>query len=92
MTCGGGEQTRNRTCEDPLYGGLECIGFYSEIQTCNEDNCPGTLYALSPGWYHSISVSKLRVNITFSRNHNPLSITSLPSHSDGNVIISGKIA
>ena len=53
MTCGGGEQTRNRTCEDPLYGGRECIGPYSETQPCNEDNCPGTLYALSPWRRHT---------------------------------------
>lgn len=41
-TCGGGQQTRTRTCNNPApaYGGLECIGSAIESQLCNADPCP----------------------------------------------------
>ncbi|XP_052257629.1 SCO-spondin-like [Dreissena polymorpha] len=40
VTCGGGTQWRNRTCDGPYYGGAACIGPEKENQTCNEFNCP----------------------------------------------------
>ncbi|VDI26618.1 Hypothetical predicted protein, partial [Mytilus galloprovincialis] len=39
-TCGGGLQTRNRTCEQPLYGGYYCEGPDEEIRNCSTHNCP----------------------------------------------------
>ena len=35
-TCGGGKQTRTRTC----VGGDGCVGNSSEANSCNEDPCP----------------------------------------------------
>ncbi|XP_061184992.1 SCO-spondin-like [Saccostrea echinata] len=41
-TCGGGIQTRSRSCSNPTpqYGGAFCSGFSSDTQRCNTQNCP----------------------------------------------------
>ncbi|XP_069128273.1 SCO-spondin-like isoform X2 [Argopecten irradians] len=39
-TCGGGSQIRTRECNDPLYGGADCVGEYNQTRDCNEHNCP----------------------------------------------------
>ncbi|XP_053387505.1 thrombospondin-2-like isoform X2 [Mercenaria mercenaria] len=42
-TCGGGEQTRNRTCvfsPPDAPRGQNCIGPWNETQPCNENSCP----------------------------------------------------
>ncbi|XP_061184995.1 SCO-spondin-like [Saccostrea echinata] len=41
-TCGGGVQSRTRSCSNPTpqYGGAYCSGFSSDTQTCNTHNCP----------------------------------------------------
>ena len=43
MTCGGGSQTRTRTCTypSPEHGGKDCreLGPASETQECNTDSC-----------------------------------------------------
>ena len=43
VTCGGGEQTRTRTCSnpEPQNGGNDCVGDLEESQTCSTDACPG---------------------------------------------------
>ncbi|KAL5270907.1 hypothetical protein ACHWQZ_G001540 [Mnemiopsis leidyi] len=40
--CGGGEQTRERECNNPppQFGGAECQGDSSQTQSCNEQPCP----------------------------------------------------
>lgn len=42
VTCGGGTQTRSRTCTNPApqYLGQNCAGMSSESQQCNTHNCP----------------------------------------------------
>ncbi|XP_053393892.1 SCO-spondin-like isoform X2 [Mercenaria mercenaria] len=40
VTCGGGRQWRNRSCEGPFHGGAECAGPFNDSQACNEQNCP----------------------------------------------------
>ncbi|XP_066274928.1 uncharacterized protein [Branchiostoma lanceolatum] len=43
--CGLGNQTRNRTCSQPLYGGANCTGDREETQTCTgplEPHCTST--------------------------------------------------
>ena len=44
-TCGGGTQTRTRTCTNPApdYGGLDCQGESTETQDCNTHLCPGKI-------------------------------------------------
>ena len=44
-TCGGGTQSRSRTCSNPApaHGGAECQGVESETQNCNTQACPGTI-------------------------------------------------
>ena len=45
--CGGGNQTRTRTCTNPApaHGGVHCEGNSSEIQVCNSHACP-----INGGW------------------------------------------
>ena len=40
-TCGGGTQTRNRTCVEPMYGGAACQEPSEQHEDCNTHNCPG---------------------------------------------------
>lgn len=42
VTCGDGQITRTRTCDNPVpaNGGAFCIGSANEIQVCNEGACP----------------------------------------------------
>ena len=40
VTCGGGIQWRNRTCEGPYYGGANCTESLEESRDCNMHNCP----------------------------------------------------
>ena len=43
-TCGGGVQSRTRSCSNPApqYGGANCVGMSSSTQQCNTQNCPST--------------------------------------------------
>lgn len=43
VTCGGGSQTRTRTCNNPppSGGGENCRGSSSELQSCNTQGCSG---------------------------------------------------
>ena len=40
-TCDGGNKTRTRTQNAPLYGGQECSGSATSSTECNTNNCPG---------------------------------------------------
>ena len=44
-SCGGGIQTRARTCTNPspAHGGKDCIGRGNEARPCGSDACPGEL-------------------------------------------------
>ncbi|WAR18811.1 HMCN1-like protein [Mya arenaria] len=53
MTCGGGTQSRSRTCTnpEPQYGGLDCDDVSTESQSCNDGPCPiDGGYALWSSW------------------------------------------
>ena len=41
--CGGGRQTRRRSCSNPAptFGGADCVGKAEESQKCNTKQCPG---------------------------------------------------
>lgn len=41
-SCGGGNQTRKRECNDPkpAYGGKACGDYSEESRTCNTRECP----------------------------------------------------
>ena len=43
--CGGGNQTRKRTCTNPApaHSGADCVGDAEETQSCNNNSCPSTL-------------------------------------------------
>ena len=43
VTCGGGVQSRNRTCNNapPAYGGRGCDKDSHETKSCNTAHCPG---------------------------------------------------
>ncbi|XP_031571626.1 SCO-spondin-like isoform X2 [Actinia tenebrosa] len=42
VTCGGGSQSRNRTCSNPppSFGGLDCTGVNKETRKCGTKYCP----------------------------------------------------
>lgn len=47
MTCGGGTQTRSRSCTNPVvaHGGKNCSGPKEMTRHCNDDVfCPGELF------------------------------------------------
>lgn len=45
VTCGGGRQSRVRTCTNPApaNGGKDCKGASSETQACGTKLCPGNM-------------------------------------------------
>ena len=59
VECGGGQQTRERKCNNPApeNGGAECQGESVETRSCNEDGCVGKklkfLTKLKEGWGQS---------------------------------------
>ena len=48
VKCGGGTQSRSRTCDNPApaAGGAKCEGDAKEEQTCNTESCPGTYFCV----------------------------------------------
>ena len=49
MSCGEGNQTRKRFCDNPTpaHGGMNCTGNNEEIQACTESPCPDTIFISS---------------------------------------------
>lgn len=47
VSCGGGIQWRNRSCNGPFYGGAECDGAFNDSQVCNTLECPSTYVSYS---------------------------------------------
>ena len=45
-TCGGGQRTRQRSCNNPppSGGGNDCSGSNNQQQTCNTAGCPGKTF------------------------------------------------
>ena len=43
ITCGGGQQSRNRSCDSPRpsNSGISCTGITEETHACNTGHCPG---------------------------------------------------
>ena len=46
MSCGGGDQSRERKCIGTLHSGQYCIGEHNETRLCNTHECPGQLHNL----------------------------------------------
>ncbi|XP_078697589.1 adhesion G protein-coupled receptor B1-like [Branchiostoma floridae x Branchiostoma belcheri] len=46
VSCGGGITNRTRACDNPVpsWGGRDCEGNDTEIQSCGLDPCPGEVY------------------------------------------------
>ena len=44
-TCGGGTQSRTRTCDNPppLNAGATCAGDPTELRACGTKGCPGKI-------------------------------------------------
>ncbi|XP_063692741.1 uncharacterized protein LOC134824699 isoform X2 [Bolinopsis microptera] len=51
VECGGGSQTRTKTCSNPppKNGGEECVGGDSETRNCNTEACPEAVEPVEPG-------------------------------------------
>ena len=52
-TCGGGQESRSRSCDNPmpLNGGLPCNGSSSDFQSCNAATCPVSSSGCPSGWF-----------------------------------------
>ena len=64
VSCGGGTQTRSRSCTNPpaAHGGKSCVGLKEMAQDCNKDVfCPGRNISCRFSSLHRISL-----NIIFS--------------------------
>ena len=48
VTCGGGVQSRTRTCTNPSphFGGRDCVGENVEERSCNDNPCPSKYFWL----------------------------------------------
>ena len=48
VTCGGGVQSRTRTCTNPSphFGGRDCLGGNVEERSCNDNPCPSKYFLL----------------------------------------------
>ena len=60
MSCGGGTQTRSRSCTNPpaAHGGKPCLGLKEITQDCNKDiMCPGRKIILSFTIVHILAAS-----------------------------------
>ena len=73
-TCGGGTQTRTRTCINPVpaYGGSDCQGESTETQDCSNRPCPSEF--LLDASYHNISINSasyeyIRIKLTQNFNY-----------------------
>ena len=44
-TCGEGEQSRSRKCDNPSpsHGGDDCVGEDEQIRECKVNECPGEI-------------------------------------------------
>ncbi|XP_078696338.1 cartilage intermediate layer protein 1-like isoform X2 [Branchiostoma floridae x Branchiostoma belcheri] len=51
VSCGGGVQTRTRTCDNPppTIGGADCVGHPSQTRPCNEWQCPDCMRICAVG-------------------------------------------
>ena len=58
VTCGGGSQTRMRSCTNPppAGGGADCQGSSSQSQSCNTSACPGELHSNQIKWLVAIKI------------------------------------
>ena len=63
VACGGGTQSRYRTCTNPApaHGGADCSGPASETRTCRQNDCPGQsifiLLSFLPNFMHRSCIS-----------------------------------
>ncbi|XP_022085075.1 A disintegrin and metalloproteinase with thrombospondin motifs 6-like [Acanthaster planci] len=60
VTCGGGQQTRTRTCTNPVpaNGGTPCSGSDTQIISCNTQNCPNVVNGGWSSWQNQGSCSR----------------------------------
>ncbi|XP_053385651.1 A disintegrin and metalloproteinase with thrombospondin motifs 5-like [Mercenaria mercenaria] len=68
LTCGGGIQSRSRTCTNPRPSvlGQNCIGNPHETQTCNSKRCPPVVSAFSVDSPFNYSSVNGTYKLTFS--------------------------
>lgn len=61
VTCGGGNQSRDRTCTEPApqYGGDYCNGNSTSVKSCSEMPCPSTFFNI----LIYIHISMKRINV-----------------------------
>ena len=50
VSCGGGTQSRSRSCTPPKNGGKGCEGDNSQTQECETDPCPGKEHIMPTSW------------------------------------------
>ena len=58
VTCGGGVQSRDRTCFGPFHGGKDCQGDPTETIVCNSQSCPGMCMGHAVRYFEFFSLTK----------------------------------
>lgn len=86
VTCGGGNQIRERKCNTPQFGGRTCTGVAMEARDCGHAPCPSAYHrgADRPEFTEICQVLTRKLSLC-TRMSNSIYMPSLGSNTDANL-------